>query len=110
VLSVLFLDTPGKAVLFLSSLVLSLDGPELAGVCSVLLVLVLDIRGVLGLDVGRAAARALNSAKGSSSLSFTVFSPLDAFAAERAVVVVDIGAATDAVDAGTASSEGMSSN
>lgn len=108
-LSVLFLGAEGAAVLSLSSLVLPLGGPELAGVCSALLVPVLDVvvlerRGVPGRDAGRAAANAVNSANGSSS-STAAAAGVDAGGAGLLPLDVRV-----VVGLAGASAEGMSSN
>lgn len=101
-LSVLLRPALVPLALSLSSLVRPLGGPELTGV-SIFLpvpadVVELDNRGVLGREVGRAAARADSSARGSSSAGV-----------ESAVALAGLRVLEDDVDGGS-DSEGMSSN
>ena len=80
-----------------------LGGPELAGVFCLPVpdVVELDNRGVLGLDVGLAAARADSSARGSSSSSFVAGVSAEGFA----------GLVTRTfADADSEPADGMSSN
>lgn len=112
VLSVLFLGAAVFVLLNLSSLVLLLGGPELAGVCSALLVPVLDVvvlerRGVPGREVGRAAASALSSAKGSSS---STAAAAGTGAGGAPFVPLAVRVVVDGAAGAGASVEGMSSN